>query len=298
MNILQKYNRIAFAVISVPVFLLACLAVFFAICELLPKSYPEYDENKGVFSKYEAQKNASKNEYSQYISYNSMFVLNPGQQEFVIPVVARTMEKPERWTERFRFSEEAGVNEVVFEESEPETLSATMGAKGSSESNPVKPIKPKRMPDTTTLKRLYTEQFVNLVYENGLSKVHRSIINERFTGWDLNYIRNGKKRYLAFFGTNVDNNEDGYLNKDDQGDFYLYDIDSNTTQIVKIPDMEIEDYFLMKNNPILIFEVMDKNRPKSHKNETFIYRYNLNTGVLEDIIPEEEKKLHLKLIMQ
>ena len=298
MNILQKYNRIAFAVISVPVFLLACLAVFFAICELLPKSYPEYDENKGVFSKYEAQKNASKNEYSQYISYNSMFVLNPGQQEFVIPVVARTMEKPERWTERFRFSEEAGVNEVVFEESEPETLSATMGAKGSSESNPVKPIKPKRMPDTTTLKRLYTEQFVNLVYENGLSKVHRSIINERFTGWDLNYIRNGKKRYLAFFGTNVDNNEDGYLNKDDQGDFYLYDIGSNTTQIVKIPDMEIEDYFLMKNNPILIFEVMDKNRPKSHKNETFIYRYNLNTGVLEDIIPEEEKKLHLKLIMQ
>ena len=298
MSKLQKYNRIAFAVISVPVFLLACLAVFFVICELLPKSYPEYDENKGVFSKYEAQKNASKNEYSQYISYNSMFVLNPGQQEFVIPVVARTMEKPERWTERFRFSEEAGVNEVVFEESEPETLSATMGAKGSSESNPVKPIKPKRMPDTTTLKRLYTEQFVNLVYENGLSKVHRSIINERFTGWDLNYIRNGKKRYLAFFGTNVDNNEDGYLNKDDQGDFYLYDIDSNTTQIVKIPDMEIEDYFLMKNNPILIFEVMDKNRPKSHKNETFIYRYNLNTGVLEDIIPEEEKKLHLKLIMQ
>lgn len=298
MSKLQKYNRIAFAVISVPVFLLACLAVFFVICELLPKSYPEYDENKGVFSKYEAQKNASKNEYSQYISYNSMFVLNPGQQEFVIPVVARTMEKPERWTERFRFSEEAGVNEVVFEESEPETLSATMGAKGSSESNPVKPIKPKRMPDTTTLKRLYTEQFVNLVYENGLSKVHRSIINERFTGWDLNYIRNGKKRYLAFFGTNVDNNEDGYLNKDDQGDFYLYDIDSNTIQIVKIPDMEIEDYFLMKNNPILIFEVMDKNRPKSHKNETFIYRYNLNTGVLEDIIPEEEKKLHLKLIMQ
>ena len=298
MSKLQKYNRIAFAVISVPVFLLACLAVFFAICELLPESYPEYDENKGVFSKYEAQKNASKNEYSQYISYNSMFVLNPGLQEFVIPVVARTMEKPERWTERFRFSEEAGVNEVVFEESEPETLSATMGAKGSSESNPVKPIKPKRMPDTTTLKRLYTEQFVNLVYENGLSKVHRSIINERFTGWDLNYIRNGKKRYLAFFGTNVDNNEDGYLNKDDQGDFYLYDIDSNTIQIVKIPDMEIEDYFLMKNNPILIFEVMDKNRPKSHKNETFIYRYNLNTGVLEDIIPEEEKKLHLKLIMQ
>ena len=297
MTKLQKYNRIAFAIISVPVFLLACLAVFFMICELLPKSYPEYDENKGVISKAEAEKSAHKNEYSQYISYNSMFVLNPEQQEFVVPVVARTMEKPERWTERFRFSEEV-VQEVVFDEAEPATLTTTMSDDGSSKRKPVKPIRPKRTIDTTTLKRFYTEQFVNLVYENGVNKIHRSVIKERFTGWNLNYIRNGKKRYLAFFGTKVDSNGDGYLNSDDQGNFYLYDIDLDTAKIVNIPDMEIENYFLMKNNPILIFEVKDKNRPKSHKNEVFIYRYNLNTGVFEDIIPDEEKKLHLKLIMK
>ena len=297
MTKLQKYNRIAFAVISVPVFLLACLAVFFMICELRPRSYPEYDQNKGVISKAEASKNAEKQEYSQYISYNSMFVLNPEQQEFVVPVVARTMEKKERYTESFRFMNEAVVDEIVFDEAEPATLSASMGSDGSSQNKPIKPIRAKRMSDTTSLKRLYTEQFVNLVYENGVNKIHRSIIDERFTGWNLNYIRNGKKRYLAFFGTKVDSNNDGYLNIDDHGDFYLYDIDSNTTQIIKIPDMEIENYFLMKNNPILIFEVKDKNRPESHKNEQFIYRYNINTGKLEDIIPDEEKKLHLKLIM-
>ena len=292
MSKLQKYNRIAFAVISVPVFLLACLAVFFMICELCPRSYPEYDQNKGVISKAEASKNIEKQEYSQYISYNSMFVLNPEQQEFVVPVVARTMEKPERWTERFRFSEQS-VSEVAFDEAEPATLSTTIAdEKGTKHPRPIK------KPDTTTLKHLYTEQFVNLVYENGANKIHRSVINERFTGWNLNYIRNGKKRYLAFLGTKVDSNNDGYLNNDDQGDFYLYDIDSNTTQIVKLPDMEIEDYFLMKNNPILIFEAKNKNRPKSHKNETFIYRYNLNTGVFEDIIPDEEKKQHLKLIIK
>ena len=292
MSKLQKYNRIAFAVISVPVFLLACLAVFFMICELRPRSYPEYDQNKGVISKAEASKNAEKQEYSQYISYNSMFVLNPEQQEFVVPVIARTMEKPEHWTERFRFSEQT-VNEVVFDEAEPATLSTTIAdEKGTKHPRPIK------KPDTTTLKRLFTEQFVNLVYENGANKIHRSVINERFTGWNLNYIRNGKKRYLAFLGTKVDSNNDGYLNNDDQGDFYLYDIDSKTTQIVKIPDMEIEDYFLMKNNPILIFEVKNKNRPKSHRNESFIYRYNLNTGAFEDIIPDEEKKQHLKLIIK
>ena len=292
MSKLQKYNRIAFAVISVPVFLLACLAVFFMICELFPRSYPEYDQNKGVISKAEASKNAEKQEYSQYISYNSMFVLNPEQQEFVVPVIARTMEKPEHWTERFRFSEQT-VSEVAFDEAEPATLSTTIAdEKGAKHPRPIK------KPDTTTLKRLYTEQFVNLVYENGANKIHRSVIDERFTGWNLNYIRNGKKRYLAFLGTKVDSNNDGYLNNDDQGDFYLYDIDSNTTQIVKLPDMEIEDYFLMKNNPILIFEVKNKNRPKSHRNESFIYRYNINTGKLEDIIPEEEKQQHLKLIIQ
>lgn len=297
MTKLQKYNRIAFAVISVPVFLLACLAVFFMICELLPKSYPEYDENKGVISKAEAEKSARKKEYNQYISYNSLFVLNHEQQEFVVPVIARTMEKPERWTEKFRFSE-ATVDEIVFDEADPATLSVTMSDDGSTQREPVKPIRPKRIKDTTTLKRLYTEQFVNLVYENGANKIHRSVINERFTGWNLNYIRNGKKRYLAFFGTKVDSNNDGYLNSDDQGDFYLYDIDLDSVKIVKIPDMEIENYFLMKNNPILIFEVKDKNRPKSHKNESFVYRYNLNTSIFEDIIPEDEKKLHLKLIVK
>jgi len=297
MTKLQKYNRIAFAVISVPVFLLACLAVFFMICELLPKSYPEYDENKGVISKAEAEKSARKKEYNQYISYNSLFVLNHEQQEFVVPVIARTMEKPERWTEKFRFSE-ATVDEIVFDEADPATLSVTMSDDGSTQREPVKPIRPKRIKDTTTLKRLYTEQFVNLVYENGANKIHRSVINERFTGWNLNYIRNGKKRYLAFFGTKVDSNNDGYLNSDDQGNFYLYDIDLDSVKIVKIPDMEIENYFLMKNNPILIFEVKDKNRPKSHKNESFVYRYNLNTSIFEDIIPEDEKKLHLKLIVK
>jgi len=297
MTKLQKYNRVIFAIISIPTLIAMLGLTFLIIREVFPKKYRDYDENKGVISKVEAAKNIEKQEYNQYISYNSMFVLNPEQQEFVVPVVARTMEKKERYTESFRFMNEAVVDEIVFDEAEPATLSASMGSDGSSQNKPIKPIRAKRMPDTTTLKRLYTEQFVNLVYENGVNKIHRSIIDERFTGWNLNYIRNGKKRYLAFFGTKVDSNNDGYLNIDDHGDFYLYDIDSNTTQIIKIPDMEIENYFLMKNNPILIFEVKDKNRPESHKNEQFIYRYNINTGKLEDIIPDEEKKLHLKLIM-
>lgn len=162
MSKLQKYNRIAFAVISVPVFLLACLAVFFMICELRPRSYPEYDQNKGVISKAEASKNAEKQEYSQYISYNSMFVLNPEQQEFVVPVIARTMEKPEHWTERFRFSEQT-VNEVVFDEAESATLSTSISSDGSSQNKPVKPIRPKK----------------NAGYDNAQTSFHRTIRESR-----------------------------------------------------------------------------------------------------------------------
>lgn len=292
MSKLQKYNRIAFAVISVPVFLLASLALILMIKELIPKSYPEYDQNKGVISKTEAEKNATKEEYTQYISYNNMFMLNSENQEFVVPVVARTMEKPERWTEKFRFSE-ATVNEVVFDESEPLELATTI-----ADENGTKRPRPVKKPDTTSLTVFYAQQFVNLVYENGAKKIHKSLINERFTGWELNYIQIGKKRYLAFIGTTKDSNGDGYLNKEDQGDFYLYDIDSQEMKVINIPNMEISTYFLMKNNPILILAVKDINRPESHKNETFIYRYNINTGKLDDIIPDEEKKQHLKLIIQ
>lgn len=293
MTKLQKYNRVIFAIISIPTLIAMLGLTFLIIREVFPKKYRDYDENKGVISKVEAAKNIEKQEYNQYISYNNMFMLNSENQEFVVPVIARTMKKKEQYTESFRFMNEASVGEVVFEEPGVSYLSTTMSVNENGAKRPT-PIK---KPDTTSFKGFYTEQFVNLVYENGASKIHKSLITERFTGWELSYIRIGKKRYLAYIGTTKDSNEDGYLNKEDHGDLYLYDIDSQETKVINIPDKEISDYFLMKNNPILIFAVRDTKCPESHRNEQFIYRYNINTGKLDDIIPDEEKKLHLKLIM-
>ena len=285
MSKLQKYNRIIFAVISIPTLIAMAGIAFLIICEVLPKSHPEFDQNKGVISKTEAEKNASKEEYNQYISYDHMFVLNSEQQEFVIPVTARTMEKKERWTERYRMKE-GSVAEVVFDNSDNNSFS-TSGEK-----------QPEKKPDTTYLAAFYNNYFVNLVYENAARKIHRTLIKERFTGWELNYIRIGSKRYLAFIGTSTDSNDDGYLNDLDNGRFYLYDIDADDMKEVTIPNMEILHYHLMKNTSYLIFDVKDTKRPESHKNEQFMYRYDINTGKHEDVIPEEEKKLHLKLIMQ
>ena len=285
MSKLQKYNRIIFAVISIPTLIAMAGIAFLIICEVLPKSHPEFDQNKGVISKTEAEKNASKEEYNQYISYDHMFVLNSEQQEFVIPVTARTMEKKERWTERYRMKE-VSVAEVVFDNSDNNSFS-TSGEK-----------QPEKKPDTTYLAAFYNNYFVNLVYENAARKIHRTLIKERFTGWELNYIRIGSKRYLAFIGTSTDSNDDGYLNDLDNGRFYLYDIDADDMKEVIIPNMEILHYHLMKNTSYLIFDVKDTKRPESHKNEQFMYRYDINTGKYEDVIPEEEKKLHLKLIMQ
>lgn len=285
MSKLQKYNRIIFAVISIPTLIAMAGIAFLIICEVLPKSHPEFDQNKGVISKTEAEKNASKEEYNQYISYDHMFVLNSEQQEFVIPVTARTMEKKERWTERYRMKE-GSVAEVVFDNSDNNSFS-TSGEK-----------QPEKKPDTTYLAAFYNNYFVNLVYENAARKIHRTLIKERFTGWELNYIRIGSKRYLAFIGTSTDSNDDGYLNDLDNGRFYLYDIDADDMKEVIIPNMEILHYHLMKNTSYLIFDVKDTKRPESHKNEQFMYRYDINTGKYEDVIPEEEKNLHLKLIMK
>ena len=285
MSKLQKYNRIIFAVISIPTLIAMAGIAFLIICEVLPKSHPEFDQNKGVISKTEAEKNASKEEYNQYISYDHMFVLYSEQQEFVIAVTARTMEKKERWTERYRMKE-GSVAEVVFDNSNNNSFS-TSGEK-----------QPEKKPDTTYLAAFYNNYFVNLVYENAARKIHRTLIKERFTGWELNYIRIGSKRYLAFIGTSTDSNDDGYLNDLDNGRFYLYDIDADDMKEVIIPNMEILHYHLMKNTSYLIFDVKDTKRPESHKNEQFMYRYDINTGKYEDVIPEEEKNLHLKLIMK
>lgn len=123
------------------------------------------------------------------------------------------------------------------------------------------------------------------------------ISKKRFSGWELNYFCLGKKRFLTFLGTENDNNNDGFLNKEDEGDFYIYDLDLDTLKIVSIPDKKILTYNFLKNTSIVFFDVVDKNRPQTRKNEQFIYRYDLNTGNLKDIIPDEEKKKHLKFIL-
>lgn len=292
MSKLQKYNRIVFAIISIPtLFLMFGLAYMFA-SEVLFPTKSEYDRNNGSISKEVAEKNNRKKENTQYISYKDIIVLNPEKMEFVVPVVARTMEKPERRFDRFGFYE-ASVDEVVFDEDSPSELATAMSLEEKKEDTPVKRV---RKPDTAFLKSYYTEQFVNLVYENDAGKIHKSIMDKRFTGWNLSIIRNGKKRYLAFIGTENDTNKDGYLNQDDNGDLYLYDIDADSMKVVALPNMEIEYFYMIKNTPILIFAVKDRNRPETHKNETFIYRYDLNTGKLEDIIPDAEKEMHRKQI--
>ena len=126
MSKLQKYNRVIFAIISIPTLIAMLGLTFLIICELLPRSYREYDQNNGVISKAEAEKNAKKKEYNQYISYNNMFMLNSENQEFVVPVIARTMEKKERYTERFRFMNEAVVDEVAFDDSGVAELSTSI----------------------------------------------------------------------------------------------------------------------------------------------------------------------------
>lgn len=291
MSKLQKYNRIVFAIISIPTLLVMSFLTISMFREIFPKSDPEYDRNNGSLSMEEAAKDAKKEELRQYISYNDMFVLDNNKKEFVVPVIARTMEKPEHFTERFHFMDGGTVNEVVFEDSDVATLTATMTPTTSITTDK------KKIPDTTSLKIYYSTNFVNLVYENGATGVHKTLIEKRFSGWELNYFCLGKKRFLTFLGTENDNNNDGFLNKEDEGDFYIYDLDLDTLKIVSIPDKKILTYNFLKNTSIVFFDVVDKNRPQTRKNEQFIYRYDLNTGDLKDIIPDEEKKKHLKFIL-
>lgn len=291
MSKLQKYNRVVFAIISIPTLIVMCLAAFFMICEALPRSYPEYDRNNGSLSKEEAAKDAKKDEIRQYISYENMFILDNNKKELVIPVEARTMEKPERFTERFRFME-SGVDEVVFDDSGVSTLSTAMTLEEKKEV-----VKPKKIPDTTSVKVFYATNFVNLVYENGEAGIHKTLMEKRFSGWELNYFRLGKKRFLTFLGTENDINKDGFLNEEDEGDFYFYDLDLGTMKTISIPGKKILTYNFLKNTSIVFFDVVDENRPKTRRNEQFIYRYDFNTGELKDVISDEEKKQHLKYIL-
>ena len=67
-------------------------------------------------------------------------------------------------------------------------------------------------------------------------------------------------------------------------------------KVVPLPNKTVDYFYLIKNTATLILAVRDQSHSETRKNETMVYRYDLNTGILADIIPDEEKARHLQLI--
>lgn len=287
MSKLQKFNNVLFALISIP---LLILAVGLCIIFLNDTVFNSHDntyiqEYQGSVSQDVAQKNADKGLQTQYISYADPFILSATNGEYVIPVEAINFEKPIKHHDRFGFFEQS-VEEVVFKES-------SSGPMDFSEEK-----KEKKSPRTNYSEsiRKYTNYFSNLLYNNDENKVTKTLFDTRFTGWNLTFIRVKNERYLAFQGAESDTDKDGFINDNDIGSLYIYDLQKGSLKVITLPNLNIGNFYLAKNTSFLFLKVIDPNRPKERKNEVFIYRYDMLTGKLEDAVPAKEKALHEQLI--
>lgn len=292
MSKLQKFNHVLFALISIPLLILAVGLCIMFLSETVFNSRDNtyIQEYQGSVSQDIAKKNADKGMQTQYISYADPFILSATNGEYVIPVEAINFDKPVKHHDRFGFYE-LSVDEIVFEESssEPVAVSEEKRPEGKKE---------KKSPRTNYSESLrkYTNYFSNLLYNNDENKVTKTLFDTRFTGWNLTFIRVENKRYLAFQGAESDTDKDGFINDNDIGSLYIYDLQKDSLKVISLPDLNIGNFYLAKNTSFLFLKVIDPNRPKERKNEVFIYRYDMLTGKLEDAVPDREKAKHEKLV--
>lgn len=287
MSKLQKFNNVLFTLIGIPALILLVLAAIDILSDTFGSKNYGYDVVNGSISAETAKKNADKGFQSQYISYEPPFILSATNGEYVIPAVARNIEKPEKRVNRYGFFE-SSVNEVVFDSDEAAVATAVEETNENAKKPRVK------YSESSIYNSGY--YFFNLLYNNDEKKIEKSLFDTRFSGWHLTYIRVKNRHFLTFLGTEKDSNNDGLLNDEDICSLYIYDLDQNTMKTVDIPDLKIEGFFLPDNSSYIFLQVKDPNRPKAYKQEVFFYRYDMLTGELRDAVPAKEKAIHEKLI--
>jgi len=257
---IEKYNQRILAVLGTVgvIFLIVALIAFISITIMEHRRFNDYDDTEtGILSDEKIEELQKENKREQVISFIQPRLIDTINGTYIIPVSHKTLDEQEDINGLLN----AYSGSSKYEISDSRYSSGTYG-----NYNNVIVYKPK----TENSKKLFNE------------RINFNRIQSEYFDDDIYLLMNIAKK---------DTYKDGVINLKDFKSLYIYSLNSGNLKNIGIDGMDVFDYeFLNKSKDLIIRFGIDKNDDGTYNeyNEpTIIKKYNLETGILTDIVDEK-----------
>ncbi|WP_257984633.1 hypothetical protein, partial [Psychroflexus sp. MES1-P1E] len=256
----KNYNQKLLAVLGTigAIFLVVALIAFISVMIQEYRRSSSYDDvETGILSDEKIEKLQKENKREQVISFRQPRLIDTLSSTYIIPVSHKTLD-------------------------EQEGLGGLLNAySGSSDFEPS---------DSRYSSKIYGDYNNVIIYKpkNGTSK---KLFNKRINFDRIQSEYFGDDIFLLINVAQKDTYKDGVINLNDFKSLHIYSLKSEKLENIEIEGMDVYDYeFLNETKDLIIRFGIDKNDDGTYNeyNEpTIIKKYNLETGILTDIVDEK-----------
>lgn len=254
----EKYNQRILAVLGTVgvIFIIVALIAFISITIMEHNRYNDDDIETGILSDEKIEELQKENKREQVISFRQPRLIDTLNSTYIIPVSHKTLDEQE---------------DIMG-------LLNSYGAASKYEAS-----------DSRYSNEIYGT-YNNVIIYNPKNEISKKLFNERVNFERIQSEYFSEDIYLLMNIAKDDTYKDGVINLKDYKSLYIYSLKTENLQNIGIEGMDVFDYkFLNETNDLIIRFGVDKNNDGTYNeyNEpTIIKKYNLETGILTDIVDE------------
>lgn len=255
---IEKYNQRILAILGTigVIFLIVALIAFITITIMEHRRYDNDDVETGILSDEKIEKLQKENKREQVISFRQPRLIDTINSTYIIPVSHKTLD-------------------------EQEGIGGLLNATSSSSYEPS---------DSRYSSEIYGT-YNNLIIYKPKDGTSEKLFDNRINFDRIQAEYFSDDIFLLINVAQKDTYKDGVINLKDFKSLYIYSLQNKKLESVGIDGMDVFDYeFLNKTKDLVIRFGIDKNDDGTYDeyNEpTIIKKYNLETGILTDIVDEK-----------
>jgi len=261
---IENYNQRILAVLGTVgvIFLIVALITFISFSITEYRRFNDDDIETGILSDEKIEALQKENKREQVISFRQPRLIDTLNSTYIIPVSHKTLD------------EEEGINGILNAYGGPSDYEKT---------------------DTRYSSNVYGT-YNNVIVYKPKNETTKKLFNERINFERIQTEYFDDDIYLLMNIAKNDTYKDGVINLRDFKTLYIYALSTESLKNIGIEGMDVYDYgFLNASKDLIIRFGIDKNDDGTYNefNEpTIIKKYNLETGVLTDIV---DKKIRSEL---
>ena len=256
---IEKYNQKLLAILGTAgvVFIVVALIAFVSLAIMEYNRYDDDDIETGILSDEKIEELQKDNKREQVISFRHPRLIDTLNSIYIIPVSHKTLDEKESIL----------------------GLLDTSGSYSDYESN-----------DSRYSNEIYGT-YNNLIIFNENNGTNKKLFNDRvnFHRIDSEYFSDDI--FLLMNVAKKDTYKDDVINLKDFKSLYIYSLKNKKLDTIGIDGMDVFDYEFLNNSKKLVIRFgIDKNKDGTYdafKEPTIIKKYNLETGILTDMVNDK-----------